>query len=73
MARYSKGNRVRIDIPDERDPDHDQYHGEHGIIVDILEANPTVESARDDPVYRVNVDDGDTAYFRRRDIRPPLE
>jgi hypothetical protein len=26
----SEGDRVRIDIPDETDPDHDAYHGVHG-------------------------------------------
>ncbi len=27
MQRFSEGNRVRIDIPDETDPDHQEYHG----------------------------------------------
>ncbi len=36
-GEYDVGDRVRIDIPDETDPGHDRYHGEHGQIVDILE------------------------------------
>ena len=32
----SEGDRVRIDIPDEDDPDF-QWHGEHGVIIDIIE------------------------------------
>jgi hypothetical protein len=37
MSEFHVGDRVRIDIPDETDPDHERYHGEHGQIVDILE------------------------------------
>ena len=33
MSEYHIGDRVRIDIPDETDPDHDRYHGEHAQIV----------------------------------------
>ena len=36
MQRFSTGDRVRVDIPDETDPDHDQYHGEHGQVVGVL-------------------------------------
>jgi ribosomal protein L21E len=35
MDRPSEGDRVRIDIPDETDPDHALYHGEHGTVVAI--------------------------------------
>jgi len=35
MTDFSAGNAVRIDIPDETDPDHNQYHGDHGHIIDI--------------------------------------
>lgn len=37
MPRYTIGDRARIDILDETDPNHDRYHGEHGRIVNILE------------------------------------
>ena len=36
MERFSEGDRVRIDIPDETDPDHQEYHGEHGRLVAVL-------------------------------------
>jgi len=36
MRRFSKEDRVRIDIPDETDPDHQEYHGEHGRVVAVL-------------------------------------
>jgi ribosomal protein L21E len=37
MELFSEGDGVRIDIPDETDPDHSQYHGKHGTIVSIIE------------------------------------
>lgn len=36
MGRFSEGDRVRIDIPDESDPDHDAYHGAHGEIMKMV-------------------------------------
>jgi hypothetical protein len=36
MSEFHVGDRVRTDIPDETDPDHERYHGEYGQIVDIL-------------------------------------
>ncbi|MFC7043852.1 hypothetical protein [Halonotius sp. GCM10025705] len=36
MTAFSTGDTVRIDIPDETDPDHDQYHGDHGHIIDVV-------------------------------------
>jgi hypothetical protein len=36
MNQPGEGDLVRIDIPDEMDPDHDSYHGEHGTVVAIL-------------------------------------
>jgi hypothetical protein len=36
MSEFHVGDRVRIDIPDETDHNHDRYHGEYGQIVDIL-------------------------------------
>lgn len=37
MPRFTEDDRVRVDIPDISDPDHDEYHGEHGEIEAILE------------------------------------
>ena len=36
MQRFAEGDRVRIDIPDETDPDHEPYHGVHGRVVAVL-------------------------------------
>ena len=39
MADFTEGNHVRVDLPDETDPDYDLYHGVHRTIVDVLEDN----------------------------------
>ena len=36
MSEFGQGDRVRIDIPDETDPDHEQYHGQHGTVIKII-------------------------------------
>jgi ribosomal protein L21E len=35
--KFEVGNHVRIDIPDETNPDYSWFHGRHGEIVSILE------------------------------------
>jgi ribosomal protein L21E len=75
MNRFTKGDRVRVDIPDETDPDHDRYHGLHGMVVDALEdevAEVTGDD-RDATIYRVELENDETADFRWRDLRPPIE
>ena len=74
MQRFSKGDRVRIDIPDETDPDHQEYHGEHGRIVAVLsdDVDSLTADERDAQLYRVALDSGETADFRWRDLRPPI-
>jgi len=69
------GTRVRIDIPDENDPDHDTYHGRHGVVEGVMQddASETTGDEQDDRLYRVTFDDGTTTDFRRRDLRPPLD
>lgn len=37
MAKFSEGDAVQVHLPDKNDPDHDRYHGRHGIIVKKLE------------------------------------
>jgi len=37
MNRFPRGDEVRIDIPDETDPDFDVYHDRRGEVVDVLE------------------------------------
>jgi len=75
MPRFSEGDRVRIDITDESDPDHQEYHREHGHVVEVLsdEADSLTADERDAQIYRVSFDSGETADFRWRDLRPPLD
>ena len=75
MQRFSKGDRVRIDIPDETDPDHQMYHGEHGEIVAILsdDADSVTVDKRDAQLYRVTFESEETVDFRWRDLRPPID
>lgn len=75
MTQFIEGDRVRVDIPDETDPDHEQYHGEHGEIVAVLEddAGATTGDERDSSLFRVELDNGETVDFRWRDLRPPIE
>ncbi|MCU4927087.1 hypothetical protein OB905_14050 [Halobacteria archaeon AArc-dxtr1] len=35
--QFEEGNRVRIDIPDETDPDYNRFHGRHGEIVALFD------------------------------------
>ncbi|WP_459890098.1 hypothetical protein [Halostagnicola bangensis] len=75
MQRFSIGDRVRIDIPDETDSDHEQYHGTHGQIVAVLadDAGSVTAEMRDSHLYRVALDPGGEADFRWRDLRPPIK
>ena len=75
MSEHEIGDRVRIDIPDETDPDHDRYHGEHGQIVDILEdeAGTVTGDDRGSIIYRVQFSTGEELDLRHQSIRPPME
>lgn len=75
MNRFSKGDRVRIDIPDESDPDHEQYHDEHGQIIAVLtdDADSITNDLRDTRLYRVVLDSGEEVDIRWRDLRPPID
>lgn len=72
MKRYSKGDEVRIDIPDETDPDFRRYHGKHGQVINILgdDAGRETGDERDSILYRVELDSGERMDFRWRDLRP---
>lgn len=72
MKRFDVGDRVRVDIPDEADPDFDTYHGETGEVVEVIEdgAGETTGDERDSVLFRVELDVGGTADFRWRDLRP---
>jgi ribosomal protein L21E len=70
--QYEEGDRVRIDIPDETDPDYDRLHGRYGEIIAILEddAGFVTGDTRDAVLYRVQMEDGTKTDVRWRDIRP---
>jgi ribosomal protein L21E len=75
MKGFDEGDRVRIDIPDTTDPDHDRYHGVHGTVVEVLhdDAEAETDDERDVKLYRIEFDDGEIADFRGWDLRPPIE
>lgn len=70
---YGVGDRVRIDIPNETDPDH-RYHGKNGeVIAEIPDsASSMTGNPRDDGIFRVELDVGGTVDVRSRDLRPPF-
>lgn len=72
MKRYEGGDRVRLDIPNEMDPDHDRLHGIHGQVIKILEddAGATTGDERESYIFRVELDVGGIKDVRWRDIRP---
>lgn len=72
MRRFDTGDSVRIDIPDETDPDHDRLHGCRGTVVEILsdDAGAVTDDEREGYLFRVELDDGETADVRWRDLRP---
>ena len=74
MSEYDVGDRVRVDITDETDPDHDRYHGEHGQVVDVLEdeAGSLTGDDRDSIIYRVQFSNGEELDLRHQSIRPPI-
>jgi hypothetical protein len=75
MRRFAKGDRIRVDIPDETDPDHEAYHGLHGRVVAVLtdDADSISNDIRDSELYRITLETGETTDFRWRDLRPPVD
>lgn len=74
MTQFIEGDTVRVDIPDQTDPDHDEFHGEHGTVVSVLEddAGETTGRDQDSLLYRIEMEDGKTFDFREADLRPPI-
>jgi hypothetical protein len=62
------GDRVRIDIPDETDPDHKLYHGKHGEVISVIS-----DDTEDSDIYRIDLDTGGTFDARIWDLRPPID
>lgn len=73
-TRFVEGERVRVDIPDETDPDHD-FHGQHGKVKRVLsdDAGRETGDSRDSVLYRIRFPNGSTVDLRWRDLRPPLD
>lgn len=65
MPHFETGDCVRVDIPDETDPDH-VFHGEHGTVIDVIEdaAGEATGDDRDSHLFRVELGDGETIDFR---------
>ena len=57
MRRFETGDRVRIDIPNEGDPDHERLHRKQGTIVEILEDDAGKETGdqRDSHLFAVDI------------------
>jgi ribosomal protein L21E len=73
VRRFSKGDRVKIDIPDQTDPDFRRLHDEIGKVVGVLEDDAGVETGdeRDSILYRVSLAKSDAVVdVRWRDLRP---
>lgn len=72
MRRFEVGDRVRVDIPDEDDPDHSRLHREHGTIVEIFEDDADEETgdSRDSFLFAVEIDNSTVEHLRWRDLRP---
>ena len=74
MNSFELGDRVRIDIPDEKDPDHRSYHGKHGEIIAVIpdDGDEIIDAEEASKLYRVDLDSGDTFDARAWDLRPPI-
>jgi len=72
--RFGTGNRVRVDIPDETDPDH-VLHGQHDKVEGVLsdDAGRETGDSRDSTLYRVRLTNGRTVDLRWHDLRPSLD
>ena len=72
MRRFEVGDRVRIDIPDSKDPDHERLHRHEGTVIDIIEDDADKETGdvRDSYLFSVKIDDGVIEHLRWRDLRP---
>lgn len=72
MQRFVVGDTVRIDIPDETDPDHESYHRVQGQVVETIadDGAEVTGDDRDGLLYRVELETGETIDVRWRDLRP---
>jgi hypothetical protein len=72
MKRFDTGDRVRIDIPDETDPDYQRLHNAQGTVVEIIQddAGAVTGDSREEYLFHIKLDDGETVDVRWRDLRP---
>ena len=72
MRWFEVGDRVRIDIPDSTDPDHERLHRHEGTVTDIIkdDADKETGDVRDSYLFSVKIDDGVIEHLRWRDLRP---
>jgi len=72
MFPIEQGDRVRVDIPDKDDPDHDRWHNVVGTVVDVREddAGKVTGDERDSVEYLIENDSGEMMWFRWRNLRP---
>ena len=75
MRRFEEGDRVRVDIPDETDPDYERLHGLQGTVVEIIEDDAGQETGdpRDSHIFCVETTEGEIVHVRWRDLRPAPE
>ena len=74
MGRFRKGDRIRVDIPDETDLDY-HHHGKHGTVIETIsdDAGEETGDSQDSRLYRVELESGEVIDFRGWDLRPPLK
>jgi len=72
MRRFDIGDEVRIDIPDETDPDHERLHGRRGTILEVIsdDAGAMTGDERESYLFRVEIANDNTVDVRWRDLRP---
>jgi ribosomal protein L21E len=72
MRRFGTGDDVRIDIPDETDPDHERLHSRQGTVVEVIsdDAGTVTGDEREGYLFRVELTDGEMVDVRWRDLRP---
>lgn len=66
MQRFPKRDRVRVDIPDETDLDHQEYHEGHGRTVAVVtdDMDSFTVGEQNSQLYRVAFDSGEAADSR---------
>ena len=72
MRGFEEGDRVRVDIPDQSDPDHDRLHRAYGTVVEVIEDDAGQETGdpRDSHIILVETEDDGIVHLRWRDVRP---